>query len=683
MNELKELFLENKKYTFKEIRRKLNIDEETLYNQLQFLEEQGIIMELNGIYQKIPNNYLVGKIKICKNDWGVFYFNKTKYEIHPNDLNYALNNDLCLFIIDEENKQAKVKKIIKRFNNLIVCEFTNNKFKMYGGNSSIEIPNNEIKKLVEGTRVLVRLKNNGLCGNIVEIIGHKDDPDIDLKQIALSNSFYLEFSKDAMEELETIPNEVTDNELEGRLDLRDKLIYTIDCDNTKDMDDAISVEINENGNYVLGVHISDVSHYIKYNSALFKDAYQRGTSVYMLNSVIPMIHKYLSNGICSLNPNVDRLTKSCIMEIDKYGNIVDYKIVKSVINSKKKMKYSEVNKILENNQMVPSYEPFIDNLFLIKQLNDILNRKMQANGYINFGSSDLNISLDENGIPLNFTINEQRTAEKIIENFMLLANQTVATNYCWMPFIYRVHEIPDDDLLKSILDFLRLINFKMPNVKNFDNPKIIQGILKKYTYDENFKIISNFILRGMKKARYSNYNSNHFALAFENYTHFTSPIRRLCDLMVHILIDKYEDPNITQDELVKLESILSDISNQASNKEVDAEAAEKEANMMKMAEYMENHIGEYFNGKIINITSCGLFVEVNNITGLVKTNNIKGDLYQFDPESYIVRGRKSKQVFKIGDNVRIKVLSASKEFRTIDFEICEKLEKQKTLRLTS
>ena len=683
MNELKELFLENKKYTFKEIKKILNIDEETLYNQLQFLEEQGIIIESNGTFQKIPNNCVVSKIKICKNGCGVFYLDKDKYQIHPNDLNYALNNDLCLFLIDKETKQAKVKKIIKRSDNLVVCEFIDNKFKMYGGNYFIDIPDKETKKLVEGSRVLIRLKNNGLCGNIVEIIGHKDDPDIDLKHIAIKNTFCLSFSQDAIDELEKIPHEVREDDLKDRLDLRDKLIYTIDCDNTKDMDDAISIEINEKGNYVLGVHIADVSHYIKYGSALFKDAYQRGTSVYMLNSVIPMIDKSLSNGICSLNPNVDRLTKSCIMEIDQNGNIVDYQIVKSVINSKKKMKYSEVNKILEENKIIPSYEPFVENLRLAQQLSIILSRNIQEKGYINFQSNDLNISLDENGKPLEFVINNQRTAEKIIENFMLLANQTVATNYCWMPFIYRVHEIPDEEVLNKILDFLRIIHYKIPSVKSFDNPKIIQGILKKFSCDENFKIISNFILRGMKKARYSDYNLGHFALSFDNYTHFTSPIRRLCDLMVHILIDKYNDPNITQEELKELETILSDVSNQASMKEVKAIEAEREANMMKMAEYMEDHIGEYFNGKIINISASGITIEVNNIIGHAKIFNIKGDLYQFDPNLFIIRGRKTKDCYQIGDNVRIKVLSASKEYRTIDFEICQKLTKQKTLRLSS
>ncbi len=682
MEELKGLFVNDKKYSLKQIKKISNVDEETLNNQLLILEEQGTIIEFDGIYQKIPNNCIVGKIKIKKNGCGVFYLDKDRYEIHPNDLNYALNNDLCLFIFDKETKQAKVKKIIKRFNNLVVCEFINNKLKIYGGTKYIEIPSKETKKLVEGSRVLVRIKDDGLYGNIVEIIGHKDDPDIDLKQIALSNCFCLNFSQEAMDELNKIPNEVKDEELINRLDLRNKLIYTIDCDTTKDMDDAISVEINERGNYVLGVHISDVSHYIKYGSALFKDAYERGTSVYMLDSVIPMIHKYLSNGICSLNPNVDRLTKSCFMEIDQEGNVVDYKIVKSVINSKKKMKYSEVNKILEENIAIPSYEPFIDNLKIAKQLNDILTKQNEDRGFINFLSSDLSVKLDDKNKPLEFVNSSQRTAETMIENYMLLANETVAHNYSWLPFIYRIHEIPDKVVIKKMLDLLKTIGYRVPNIKNFENPKSIQGIVKSLSDNQDFKIISNFILRGMKKARYSNKNLGHFALSYDYYTHFTSPIRRLCDLMVHILIDKYEENNyMIDDDTFALEHLLSDISAQASYKERKAEEAEEEANMMKMAEYMENHIGEYFNGKITNISECGITVETNNIIGVAKIFNVKGDFYQFDPESFLIRGRKTKNCYKIGDLVRLKVLNASKEFRTIDFEICQKLEKQKRLSL--
>lgn len=676
--QLKKLFCINKKYTFKDLTKLLDVDDETLLSDLNTLEEQGIITVLSDCFQALDkNNYATENIRIYK-DCGVFYFDNIKYKIHLDDINGALKNDLCLFVIDKESKKAKVKKIIKRFNDLVVCELIDNKLKIYGDNKHVDIPSNECSRLVEGSRVLIKLKNDGLNGNIVEIIGHKDDPDIDLTQIALSKCFSLDFSEEYLKELEKLPNHVKEDEIKDRLDLRDKLIYTIDCDNTKDMDDAISVEKKENGNYVLGVHIADVSHYVKLGSEIFKEAFKRGNSLYMLNTVIPMIHKFLSNGICSLNPSVDRLTKSCFMEIDKDGNIVDYKIVKSVIRSKKKMKYSEVNKLLEENKMVAGYEPFIDNLKLANELNNILNKARIERGYVKFMSNDLIVELDKNNKPLEFKMQEQKTAETMIENCMLMANQTVAINYSWLPFIYRIHEMPDKNTVINILQFLKKLGYNIPLIKNVDNQKALQGILRDLSSDKDFKIISNFILRGMKKAKYSTENTGHFALAYEHYTHFTSPIRRLSDLMVHILIDLYEKNNyMINEEIENLEQLLIDVSIQASFKERKAIEAENEANAMKMAEYMEGHINEYFNGKIINIDSSGVTVEVNNIIGHVNFSDIKKDSYKFNKENFTLFGKKTKQTLKIGDNVRIKVLSASKEYRTIDFAICEKLDKVK------
>ena len=678
IEKLKELFCANKKYSFNDLKKQLNIDDETLLSDLNTLEEQGIITVLSDCFQALDkNNYATENIRIYK-DCGVFYFDNIKYKIHLDDINGALKNDLCLFVIDKESKKAKVKKIIKRFNDLVVCELIDNKLKIYGDNKHVDIPSNECSRLVEGSRVLIKLKNDGLNGNIVEIIGHKDDPGIDLIQIALSKCFSLDFSEEYLKELEKFPNHVKEDEIKGRLDLRNKLIYTIDCDNTKDMDDAISVEKKENGNYVLGVHIADVSHYVKLGSEIFKEAFKRGNSLYMLNTVIPMIHKFLSNGICSLNPSVDRLTKSCFMEIDKDGNIVDYKIVKSVIRSKKKMKYSEVNKLLEENKMVAGYEPFIDNLKLANELDNILNKARIERGYVKFMSNDLIVELDKNNKPLEFKMQEQKTAETMIENCMLMANQTVAINYSWLPFIYRIHEMPDKNTVINILQFLKKLGYNIPLIKNVDNQKALQGILRDLSSDKDFKIISNFILRGMKKAKYSTENTGHFALAYEHYTHFTSPIRRLSDLMVHILIDLYEKNNyMINEEIENLEQLLIDVSIQASFKERKAIEAENEANAMKMAEYMEGHINEYFNGKIINIDSSGVTVEVNNIIGHVNFSDIKKDSYKFNKENFTLFGKKTKQTLKIGDNVRIKVLSASKEYRTIDFAICEKIDKVK------
>ncbi len=673
--DIKELFRNNVKLTLKEIQKKVNLDLETLVTILKSLEEKGIIMEVDNCYQLLPNNYTVKEIKGLKNGYGVFYLNNEKYTIHQLDLNGALYNDLCLFVFDKITHRAKVKKILKRANDLLVVEVKDDKLKVYGNNLDyqVKVPSNETKKTVEGNRLLVKINNEcgNLEGHIVDIIGHKDDPDIDLKQIALSKSFALDFSLEAKQELENIPYEVKEDELNNRLDLRDKLIYTIDNDHTKDMDDAISIEINDNGNYILGVHIADVSHYVKYKSALFDEAFKRGNSLYMLNSVIPMLPKYLSNGICSLNPHVDRLTKSCIMEIDKNGNIIDYKIVNSVINSKKKMSYSKVNQILEKGIIPEDYLPFVDNLKLAEQLSNILSKKNFNRGYIDFQSNDLEVVLDEKNKPLEFIMPKQATAEKIIENFMLQANETVASNYCWYPFIYRIHEMPDEEVLNEVFSFLKKIGCKIPYIKNYTNPKTIQGILKSLINDPNFKIISKFILMGMKKARYSEENTGHFALAYDKYTHFTSPIRRLCDLIVHYLIDMYDNPNLSMEELNELEALLKEASIQASYKERKADEAEDEANMMKMAEYMESHIGEIFQGKITNITSSKVLVETNNIVGTVRFSDIAGDFFIFNKDKFILVGKSSKRILKIGDAIKLKVLNASKEMRTIDFEICK------------
>ena len=679
--EIQELFRNNIKYTLKEIQKRINCDLETLIKDLKILEERGIIVEIDNFYQKLPeSNYTVKELKGLKKGYGVFYLNEQRYTIHKSDLNGALNNDLCLFVYDKVSKQAKVKKIIKRANDLIVAEMRNGILKICGQNVDYKlfVPSNETRKLVDGHRVLIRLNNEcgNLKGNIVEIIGHKDDPDIDLKQIALSKNFALNFSDRALEELDSISNEVTKDELEGRLDLRDDLIYTIDCDHTKDIDDAISISLNERGNFVLGVHIADVSHYVKYGSALFQEAYSRGTSVYMLGSAIPMLPKYLSNGICSLNPNVDRLTKSCIMEINQNGEVVDYKIIKSVINSKKKMSYSAVNNALEKNIVNHDYLPYLENLKLAQKLSAVLSNANLKRGYIDFQSNDLEVILSEQNKPLNFIIPKQATAEKIIENFMLIANETIANHYCYYPFLYRIHEIPDDDILLKIFGLLRILGYKIPNIKNFDNPKTIQGILRNLINDKNIKIISKFILIGLKKAHYSDKNAGHYALAFDKYTHFTSPIRRICDLIVHNLIDMYDNPNLNLDDLNKLEELLAEAGVHASTKERQAEEAEQEANLMKMAEYMEAHINQYFNGVITNITPSGLFVETtNNITGNVLFSDIRHDFYRFEQESFSMIGKKTKQKLKIGDYVRVKVKDASKEYRTIDFEIVEKLKK--------
>ena len=498
-----------------------------------------------------------------------------------------------------------------------------------------------------------------------------NDPDIELKKIAISNNFNIDFSKDAIKQADSIKETVQEDELEGRLDLRDKLIYTIDDNHTKDMDDAISIEINEKGNYVIGVHIADVSHYIKPNTPLFNEALERGNSLYMLDTVIPMLMHKLSNGICSLNPNVDRLTISCIAEIDKNGNIVDYDIKKSVINSKKKMSYSNVNKILMDNEVVPGYEEFVDNLKLANEASFALNKNYKEHGYLQFGNNEIKYTGEKEN---EFKNVEHKAAEKIIEDFMLLANKIVATNFEYIPFPFRVHDMPDIDKIKSTLNYLRLLGYNIPNTNNLDNPKVLQGILKGLYDNGDYSITSQYILKSMKKAKYSPDNIGHFGLGFDTYTHFTSPIRRFNDLLVHTIVSDYLDKNFKTEEIEEINKNLYKMCEHISETEVNADNAENEALKYKMAEFMEDKTNEYFNGKIVDIHPKHLIIKLeNNIYGLAYINTIKNGGFYFDEHDYEIKSKNNKTTYKLGDYVRVKVIEANKDLRKVIFKVTENL----------
>ena len=542
--EVKEIFKTNKAYKLDDICKKIKtMSKEDIQKELNELEFNGFLIKENNKYRLFPKDYKLVNIRIDTNGNGFFYVNDDFYVIEEKNLNGALNGDLCTVNMFT----GKVHSIVKRKSNLVICEVKDGNYIITNNNKNylIEIENSSTKGLVDGNIILLRIKNydkNTLKCNLVEVLGHVNDPDIELKKIAIANNF----SKDAIKQADSIKETVREDELEGRLDLRDKLIYTIDDDHTKDMDDAISIEINDKGNYVIGVHIADVSHYIKPNTPLFNEALERGNSLYMLDTVIPMLMHKLSNGICSLNPNVDRLTISCIAEIDKNGNIVDYDIKKSVINSKKKMSYSNVNKILMDNEIVPGYEEFVDNLKLANEASFALNKNYKEHGYLQFGNNEIKYTGEKEN---EFKNVEHKAAEKIIEDFMLLANKIVATNFEYIPFPFRVHDMPDIDKIKSTLNYLRLLGYNIPNTNNLDNPKVLQGILKGLYDNGDYSITSQYILKSMKKAKYSPDNIGHFGLGFDTYTHFTSPIRRFNDLLVHTIVSDYLDKNFKTEEM--------------------------------------------------------------------------------------------------------------------------------------
>ena len=471
---------------------------------------------------------------------------------------------------------------------------------------------------------------------------------------------------------ENMETTVSKEDIINRKDLRNEIIFTIDGDDTKDIDDAVS--INKDGdNYILGVHIADVSHYVKEGTPLFDSAYEKGTSSYLADTVLPMLPHELSNGICSLNEGVDRLTISCEMTINKQGKVLDHDIFLSVINSKKKMTYKNVNMILKENIIPNSYEPFVDKLKLMQELANILRKEKINRGYIDFDLDEAKIIQDENGNAVHIIKRTQDVGEKIIEDFMIIANETIATHVFNMdlPFVYRIHGKPNPEKIEDFLNFVKLLGYKI-DISTVDlTPKKMQDILEILHDKKEFEILSDLLLRSMKKAIYSSNNIGHFGLASKIYTHFTSPIRRFPDLMVHTLLHKYLFENKINMETIRYyENYLPDACEHASKKEVDAQEAEREVLDMKMAEYMENYIGQIYEGIISGVTNFGLFIKLPNlIEGLVHISSLKG-FYNYVPELLsLVCDNKIK--YSLGQTVKVKVTGASKENSTIDFEIVE------------
>ncbi len=659
-----------------------------LNNVLCELEKDGIV------YKTKKNKYILfkncpslkaGVLSLNKKGFG-FLIVKDGEDIYidKDNINGAVNDDRVLVeIINNHGKtEGRVLRVLNRDLSNLIGEiyFVDNKpfVKLEDKNKKLDIKldSKSTNGLVEGTKVIVsitkEMSKNKYMGRVTTVIGHKDDPGVDIKLVAYKYNIYEEFSKKAMEQTDAIPNFVSDNELKGRTDLTNEVIFTIDGDDTKDIDDAISYKF-ENGLHVLGVHIADVSYYVTENSYLDKDALSRGTSSYLADSVIPMLPHKLSNGICSLNEGVVRLTQSCVMKINNEGNVVDYDIFPSFIKSRKKMTYKKVNDIIMRNVVDSSYQEFSDILKQMNELAHILRRNKVKRGYIDFDLDEAKIIVDEDKNVVGIEKRVREDAERMIEDFMIAANETVATHIYNMdlPFIYRVHDVPNADKIDKFLKLVSLLGYKVNGKVKDLTPVSMQKLLNQLKDVPQYKILSSMLLRSMRKAVYQKDNIGHFGLGSKCYTHFTSPIRRYPDLEVHRLLRKYLYENKIDNETIDYYNANLDyIAGQASEREQASVDAEREVDDMKMAEYMEKHIGEEFDGVISGVESFGLFVELDNlIEGLVHVNSLKGDYYNYVEELLCLIGQNTKKRYTLGDKVRVKVVGASKEARTIDFEL--------------
>ena len=666
-----------------------------LLDDLRILEEGYTVYRSNkDKYMLFENSHLLkGRLSVNKKGFGFVIVDGRDEDIYidAKNMNGALNNDL---VVVEELKgqngkktEGRVVKVLKKENNLIVGEY-----KIIDGNPhfipddkklrmEIILDNKDLDDLVDGHKIQVSIvKEMGkykYLGELVKIIGHKNDPGVDILSIIYDHGINDVFTDEVMEEVNALPSEVLDSDREGRKDLTDMTIFTIDGDDTKDIDDAISIS-KKGENYILGVHIADVSYYVKEGTALYKEAYSRGTSVYLVDRVVPMLPHKLSNGICSLNPNVDRLAISCIMEITPNGKIVSHDIFESVIRSRIQMTYKKVNKILNDEETPEGYEPFKDDLKLMWELAKILRKEKLSRGYLDFDVDEPKILVDENCKPYDVVLRERGKGENMIEDFMIAANETVAEHvfYMGLPFVYRVHEVPDNEKVEQFLNSISMLGYHVVGDRNFVYPKSMKKILDQLRDKDGFAILSTLLLRCMKKAVYKPENLGHYGLASKCYTHFTSPIRRFPDTTVHNLLRKYifNEPN--DKELNRLieywEENLPALCDHASEKERDSIDCERDVESMKMAEYMESHIGEEYDGTISSVMNFGLFVQLDNmIEGLVHISEIKGDYYTFDETTHTLRGEKKGKMYKLGQKVRVVVTNASKENSTIDFNLVE------------
>ena len=683
---------------FKEIAMLLQVPKERreeLREVLLALEADGkIYLSKRGKYVRGEAKHLTGVFRANVRGFG---FVVTEGEdsdvfIGEEDTGGAFDGDKVEFVLTKEgrgrSREGKITRIISRGLKEIVGLYQKKDTQNYGfvipDNQKfardIFIPIEKSKGAVNGHKVVVELTSYGEAGKkpegkVTEIIGHINDPGTDIMSIVKGYGLPVEFSEKILNQADRVAKDVSQADMAGRKDLRGWQMVTIDGEDARDLDDAVSLT-KEGDNYILGVHIADVTNYVQENSAIDREARERGTSVYLVDRVIPMLPHRLSNGICSLNAGTDRLALSCIMTVNPKGVVIGHEIAETVIRVDERMTYTSVKKILEDEdpaerarygELVPLFER-------MRELSRVLREQRQRRGSIDFDFPETFLVLDENGRPTDIRPYDRNVATKIIEDFMLLANETVAEDYYWqeLPFVYRTHEVPDEEKIRALATFINNFGYSMHIGVNEIRPKEIQKLLAKVEDTPEEAMICRLALRSMKQARYLPENIGHFGLAANYYTHFTSPIRRYPDLQIHRIIKDNLRGRMDEKRIEHYQGILEEVTKHSSEMERRADEAERETIKLKKAEYMQQHIGEEYEGVISGMTKWGMYVELaNTVEGLVHVTNMTDDHYDYYEGRYEMTGAHTHKTYKLGQQIRVRVIGADRLMRTIDFEIAE------------
>ncbi|MCG1026909.1 ribonuclease R [Virgibacillus halodenitrificans] len=715
LEKIRDYFKENgtKPLAVDELEEVLNIEDavefKELIKALNELEENGELVRTRknrfGLPEKM--NLIRGKIQMHAKGFAFLIPDdpdQTDVYIHHSDLASAMNNDKVLVRLEKKDQdgnrpEGTVIRILERATLQVVGTFEDNRafgFVIADDKripNDIFIPKNMTNGAISGHKVIARITKYpegrmSAEGEIIHILGHKNDPGIDIISIIHKNGIQVDFPDEVLEQAANTPEEISENEIKERRDLRDEVIVTIDGADAKDLDDAVSVKKLDNGNYKLGVYIADVTYYVGEDSPIDKEAFERGTSVYLVDRVIPMIPHRLSNGICSLNPQVDRLTLGCEMEITSSGEVVNHEIFQSVIKTNARMTYKDVNKILvdKDEETRKKYKDLVPFFELMEELATILNNKRMGRGAIDFDFKEAKVLVDEQGKPEDVVLRERSVGERLIEEFMLAANETVAEHFHWMdvPFIHRIHEDPDAGKLQTFFEFLAGLGYIVKGTGNEIHPQALQKVIEEAKGKPEEMIISKLMLRSMKQAKYDAQSIGHFGLATEFYTHFTSPIRRYPDLIVHRLIRTYLiNKKMDKKTIAKWKEAMPEIARHTSERERTAVDAERETDDLKKAEFMQDKIGEEYVGVISSVTNFGLFVELENtIEGLIHVSYLTDDYYHYDERRHAMIGERTAKVYRIGDEVKVKVAAVNTDERTIDFELvqAEKPKKKKKIK---